>query len=301
MKALRIAGMTLAVLAAMLVLGAMTVAAAGPVANLTPMSAPYIDNQAHPIPANTSLWYRFDYLVNHDTGVHPVATITLLYGNASGVTFDVWNANTATDTADNTPIGRGGTYQVGTDSGVTTSSNLDWVGAFGDSGTYYVRVTNPNSYDTTAQLTISGDGVSLAPIAVTGPSASAQPAATTDDPNKAVALNGAPQTIPANSAMWFSFDYTINTDSGVRPVETIALVNGSASGLSFQIYPPDMLSDWWQNTPIGVGTSEMVASESGMMQSPDLTWTGAFGGSGTYYVRVINDTNTPMPAVLTIQ
>jgi hypothetical protein len=301
MKALRMTGMTLAVLAALLVLGAMTVAAQGPVANLTPMSAPYIDNQAHPIPADTSVWYKFDYSVNHDTGVRPITTITLLYGNASGVTFDVWDANTATDTADNTPIGRGGTYTVNTDSGTITSSNLDWVGALGDSGTYYVRVTNPNSYDTTAQLMISGDGVSLAPIAVTGVSASAQPTTTTDDPNKAVALNGTQQTIPADSAMWFSFDYTVDTDSGVHPVKTITLVNGSASGLSFQVYSPDLLNDWWQNTPIGVGTSQMIPSESGMVQSPDLTWSGAFGGSGTYYVRVINNTNSPIPAVLTIQ
>lgn len=301
MKALRMAGMTLAVLAALLGLGVMTAAAQGSVANLTPMSAPYIDNQAHPVPANTSVWYRFDYSVNHDTNVHPITTLTLLYGNVSGVTFDVWDANTATDTVDNTPIGRGGTYNVNTDSGGITSSNLDWVGAFGDSGTYYVRVTNTNSYDTTAQLMISGDGVSLSPIAVTSVSASAQPAPATDDPSKAVALNGTQQTIPANSAMWFSFDYTINTDSGVHPVDTITLVNGSMSGLGFQIYSPDILGDWWQNTPIGVGTSEMVASESGMVQSPDLTWTGAFGGSGTYYVRVINNSSNPIPAVLTIQ
>jgi hypothetical protein len=301
MKALRMAGMTLAVLAAMLVLGVMAVAAAGPVANLTPMNASYIDNQAHPIPANTSVWFKFDYSVNHDTNVHPVTTLTLLYGNVSNVSFDVWDANTASDTVDNIPIGRGGTYTVDTDSGVITSSNLDWVGAFGDSGTYYVRVTNNNSYDTTAQLMISGDGINLSPIVVTGPSASAQPAPTTDDPSKAVALNGSQQTIPANSAMWFSFDYAINTDSGVHPVDTITLVNGVASGLSFQIYSPEILGDWWQNTPIGVGTSEMVASESGMVQSPDLTWTGAFGASGTYYVRVINNTGSPIPATLTIQ
>ncbi len=299
MKALRIVGLVLVVVALLAGFGAMTVAADGPVAYAAPVNAPYIDSQAHTIQPNSSALYRFDYTIG-DT--RPTTTITLLDGNVTGLTFDVWTPDMVTDMADNTPVGRGNTFNVASDSGIVQSTDLMWSGAFGASGAYYVQVNNPNSTPMNAQLTISGSGVSLAPIAVTGPSANAaQPVPNTDDPNKAVAINGTPQSIPANSAMWFSFNYAINTDTGARPVQTITLLNGAASGLRFEVYSPDILNNWWQNAPTGVGTTPMVASENGMVQSADLTWSGAFGASGTYYVRVINDNTNALPAALTIQ
>ncbi len=304
MKTLTKAGLTLFALAALLSLGSMVASAQGPVANLTPMNAPFIDNQAHPISAGTSAWYSFNYAVNPDTGERPVTTLTLVNGNASGLTFDVWTAQTALDTADNNPIGKAGTFNVGSDSGMVQSADLNWVGAFGASGTYLVRVTNTNMSDTTAKLTVSGDGVSLAPIAVTGPAASAQPGPNTDDPAQAVAIDGSQKSIPANSAQWYSFNYTINTDgsgSTVHPIVQIQLANGNASGLSFEVFSPENIGDWWQNVPTGSGTATMVAApDSGMTASPDLNWSGAFGASGTYYVRVWNGNSTATPATLTI-
>jgi hypothetical protein len=158
-----------------------------------------------------------------------------------------------------------------------------------------------------AQLMISGSGVSLAPIAVTGPSASAaQPGPNTDDPNKAVALDGKQQNIPANSALWYSFNYGV-LDDGTHPVMTITLANGNQSELSFQVWSPENLNNWWNNTPTGLGTPATVNCDTGEVfgqgtcQSSDLTWTGALGASGTYYVRVINSTGNALPAVLTIQ
>ena len=304
MKTLKKAGLTLFALVALLGLGSMVASAQGPVANLTSMNAPFIDNQSHPIAAGASLWYRFNYAINSDTGARPVTTLTLENGNVSGVTFDVWTADAAMDTADNAPIGKASTFNVGSDSGMVTSSDLNWVGAFGGSGTYLVRVTNTNMTDSTAKLTISGDGVSLAPIAVTGPAASAQPGPNTDDPAKAVALDGKQQTIPANSAQWYSFNYTINTDgsgANVHPTVQIQLANGTMSGLSFEVYSPEILGNWWENTPIGTGSPMMITGgDSGTTQSPNLNWSGAFGASGTYYVRVVNSTSSAMPATLMI-
>ena len=304
MKALKKAGLTLFALVALLGLGSMVASAQGPVANLTSMNAPFIDNQAHPISAGASQWYSFNYAVNPDTGERPVTTLTLVNGNASGVTFDVWTAQAAMDTADNTAIGKASTFNVGSDSGMVQSSDLNWVGAFGATGTYLVRVTNTGMTDTTAKLTIAGDGVSLAPIAVTGPAASAQPGPNTDDPAKAVALDGKQQTIPANSAQWYSFNYTINTDgsgSTVHPTVQIQLANGNVSGLSFEIFSPENIGDWWNNTPTGTGSPMMVPGDDGSMtQSTNLNWSGAFGASGTYYVRVWNSNSAATPATLMI-
>ena len=304
MKALRFAGLALVVLALLAGFGAMTVAADGPVAMAAPVSAPYIDNQPHTIQANSSVLYRFDYTIG-DT--HPTTTITLVNGNAVGLGFEVWTPDKVTDMADNSPIGKGSTFSVQSDSGMMTSNDLMWSGAFGATGPYYVRVINPNSTDMSAQLTISGSGVSLAPIAVTAPSASAaQPGPNMDDPAKAVALDGKQQSIPANSALWYRFDYAI-TDDGTHPTMTITLANGSQSRLAFEVWSPEILNDWWDNTPIGRGTAAMVdcttgeVSGMGTCQSSDLTWSGAFGATGTYYVRVINDTGNAIPAMLTVQ
>ena len=304
MKKFTKAGLMLFALVALLSLGSVVASAQGPVANLTPMNAPFIDNQAHPIPAGNSLWYSFNYAVNPDTGERPVTTLTLVNGNASGVTFDVWTAQAAMDTTDNNPIGKASTFNVDSDSGMVQSADLNWVGAFGASGTYLVRVTNTGMSDTTAQLTVSGVGVSLAPIAMTGPAASAQPGPNTDDPAKAVAIDGKQVSIPANSAQWYGFNYTINTDgsgSTVHPIVQIQLANGNASGLSFEVFSPENIGSWWQNTPTGTGSPVMVASpDGGTTQSSDLNWSGAFGSSGTYYVHVWNSNSTATPAMLTI-
>jgi len=304
MKALRIAGLVLVVVALLAGFGAMTAAADGPVANAAPVSAPYIDNQAHTIQPNSSVLYRFDYTIG-DT--RPTTTITLLNGNVTGMTFEVWTPDMVTDMADNKPIGLGTTFNVASDSGMVQSDDLMWSGAFGASGPYYVQVINPTSAAMSAQLMISGSGVSLAPIAVTAPSASAaQPGPNMDDPNKAVALDGKQQSIPANSALWYSFNYGV-LDDGTRPVMTITLVNGNQSGLSFQVWSPENLNNWWNNTPTGLGTVTSLdcdngsPSGQGTCKSSDLAWKGAFGASGTYYVRVINSTGNGLPAVLTVQ
>ena len=300
MKTLRIASSILVVLALLIGFGAVSAAAQGPVASAAPVNAPYIDNQSHALQPNASALYRFDY--NSDS--RPVTTITLLNGNANGMSFEVWTPDTVTDMPDNKPIGVGSTFSVACDSGTCTSPDLIWSGAFGASGPYYVRVINNTSTTATAQLMITGDGVSLAPttspVAVTGPNASTQPPANVDDPAKAVTIDGSSKTIAANSVQWYSFNYGLN-DDGSRPTRLLTLVNGNQSGVSFQVYSPDLLNDWWQNTPTGAGTPGMVACDTGTCTSNDLTWLGAFGAPGTYYVRVINSTNNPFNAMLTIQ
>ena len=303
MKALRIAGLTLVVLALLAGFGAMAAAADGPVANAAPINAPYIDNQVHTLQPNGSMLFRFDYNIS-DPSSRPVSTVTLIDGNASGVTFDVWTPDMVTDMADNSPIGKASSFNVPCDGGGTcTSADLLWSGAFGASGPYYVRVINTNSTTATAKLLISGDGVMLAPaapIAVTGPSANAQTVANMDDPARAVVIDGSSKSIPANSVQWYSFNYGFN-DDGSRPTRLITLANGNQTGVSFQVYAPEVLSNWWQNMPTGTGTPGMTACDTGMCTSNDLTWLGAFGATGTYYVRVINNTSNALNAMLTIQ
>ncbi len=289
MKTLKTFSLMLVVLAFLLGLSAMAAAAEEPVlvTNANPGGASYIDGQAHPIAANGSLWYRFDYNLS-SSGRPQMTTLKLLYGNASGVGFELYepmDMNAYADGGLKPVIGRG----------MPSGDDLVWYGALGAGGAYYVRVLNTNPFATTALLSIQGNGITSAPIAVTGVSAVAKSTATMDDPAKSVIFDGKPQTVAAQSALWYRFDYSA-TD-----VKTIRLVYGAKSGLEFEVYSPEILGSWWTNKPIGIGTVERVVCSTGLCATDDLTWVGAFGASGTYYARVINDSANDAPVLLTIQ
>ena len=327
-------------LALMLLVGAsaLPAGATGPVGT-SPNNASYIDNRLHTIDGNGSLWVRFDYSLT-DTGDRPVSTITLLNGRQDNLGFDVWTLDELNTYTDSKPIGRGTPYNVDCDTGELSgqggcqSNDVTWSGAFGESGTYFVRVFNNNASPASAQLSIQGSGVSLGsqpqvaptansptalrPIEVppanpaTAPVLPAQPAVATtiianlDDPNRAMVIDGNLHTLAAKSAVWYSFDYGIS-DTGDRPVRAVTLVGGNNSGVRLEVWTPDNLNDWWDKKPIGQGTANNVecnnSDQSGQTQcqSNDLTWGGAFNAGMKIYVRIVNDNDHPTPFQLTLQ
>jgi hypothetical protein len=311
MKQLRITGAVLLAVAVLLTLGVVTVSAQGPVA--------FLDNQTHTVAANGSAMYRFDYALNSD-GTRPQVTITMPNGTNSGLGFQVWTPETINDMADNKPIGDGSPLTVDCNTGEITaaggcqSPDLLWTGAFGSGGTYYVVVTNGTSSQMSYTLKITGSGFSLgqqvasaASAPAQGPAAAPAIASNTDDPAKAVAIDAKQHTLPANSATWYSFNYGL-LDDGTHPTKTITLVNGAQSGLTFQVWSAEAFNGgWWNNLPVGQGTaagldcSTMEVAGQGACQSSDLTWLGAFGAPGTYYVRIVNNTGAPVDYTLTIQ
>lgn len=314
-------------MAALTSLGVMSAAAQGPVA--------YLDNQTHTIAANTSQLFRFDYAIDTSNNTGPITTIRLVNGTNSGLGFEVWTADqlmhqattledAMADRVHNQPVGRGTPQSVNCDSGVVNGSgdckspDLVWSGSFGSSGPYFVKIVNNNNAATKFQLMIQGSGVSLQPqVQVAAAQPNRQPAAapalaaTIDDPSRAVALDTQAHALPANSATWYRFDYAIQPSDYSRPLMTIRLVNGQASGVNFEIWTADQLAkrantledaiaDPAHNQPIGRGTAQTVNCDSGVVngsgscKSNDLTWTGTFGTSGTYFIRVVN--SNPAPA-----
>lgn len=284
-------------LASLLGLSAVAVAADGGSTNTTPASAVYFDNQSHPIAANSSLWYIFYYALS-PSGATQNTTITLVSGAANNLAIDVWTPDNAINLSASQPFGHGAGTMYRCEGHWCHGADLTWSGWPGATGIYYVRVSNYNSFDTTEQLTIQGDGIAPAlpatPVPVTASAASSNGM---DDPYKAVALDGTPQTVPANSAKWFSFYYL--TDYIKPPFVTIRLQYGAVNGLDFELYAPERLADWWDNPPTGHGTVEMVSCPTGQCATLDKTSGGAFGSTGTYYVRVLNHNSTDIPAVLT--
>jgi len=126
-------------------------------------------------------------------------------------------------------------------------------------------------------------------------------------PGTAASITGATQTIAPNGDLWYKFNYNANRDdqTGRTPIY-LTMPNGTNSELGFEVYTPAQINDWWSETPIGRGTAQRVNANGvpvdyGQDASPDLSWVGKFGESGTYYVRVTNANNSPMAFVLTIK
>ena len=150
MKLYRMTGVIVVSIALRLILGAVIVSAQTPLGS-GPSGVPYADNQIHTLPGNSSVLYRFDYSLDTLNGIRPVTTILLVDGYNSGVNFEVWTPDAVNDMGNNHPIGRGSSVTIDCDtrlplsSGQCISPDLQWSGAFGGSGTYYVRVVNSNN------------------------------------------------------------------------------------------------------------------------------------------------------------
>jgi hypothetical protein len=308
------------ILGALVFLGvaaAVPAAAAGPT-NTFPGGAFYIDNQSHIIPANASLWYRFDY-----TSRHTEILVTLVNGNNSGLEFEVYTPAQISNWWETDPIGRGTPPPLNCDTmkprvyGECEGRDLRWLGAFNALGTYYVRVVNTTGSDLNMWLTVTGTGVSLGGLAQaipspTAPAPAAIPSATpipvageattNVDPGHANVLDDQVHPIAANTSRWYRFQY-----AGDRSQITIKLLYAAYSGLAFDVFTPVQISDWWEAKPIGRGTVEVLDCATlepapyGKCQSDYLSWNGRFNAAGTYYVELINYNGTPRTAQFTIE
>ncbi len=334
-KTLRLGVIVLTVLALLLSVSVLTAAAANGT-NDSPTAAVAPDNQTHTIPANSSMWYRFDY-----AGDKSQITVTLVNGNNTGLQFEVFTPAQIGDWADETPIGRGTAQSINCNtgapglSGACLSNDLIWTGRFNASGTYYVAVMNNTASSQAFQLSIVGDGVALASQTPTGsptqpatstrtitnskpsntggaaapapsssqPAAAAAKSGTNTSPAAAAVIDNQTHSILANSSLWYRFDY-----AGDKSQILITLVNGSVSGLKFNLFTPAQIGDWFNETPIGRGTAQPLNCDTGVpvlyssCYANDLTWSGQFNGSGagTYYVEVVNNAGSAINAQLTV-
>lgn len=317
-KTVRLDILGLAALTFVTLVGAIPAAAAGPT-NTFPGGSTAVDNQTHTIAANSSLWYNFVY-----AGDRSLITLTLVNGNNSGVAFNVFTPAQIGDWWETPPIGRGTVLQLNCTTGLPApfgacqSDDLSWNGQFNAADKYFVQVVNNNSNPVNFTLTIEGSGVTMAPQSGTAGTALTPPATaviepTTNpvvtvppgsnvDPGHAVFIDNNSHPIPANSSLWYKFDY-----AGDKSEITIALVNGTNSGMGFNVFTPGQIGDWWDEAPIGRGTAQALdcstglPTESGGCVSNDSTWVGKFNAPGPYFVQVWNLNAVAKGAQLTIQ
>lgn len=111
------------------------------------------------------------------------------------------------------------------------------------------------------------------------------------DPATAIYINGAPQSIPANSTRWYKFDYV-----GDKSEVTILMPGGTDTLVEFNVFTPEGANSWWDpdTKPIGRGTAYPVDCETGEIvlfsecKSRDLKWVGQFNFPGTFFAQVVN-------------
>jgi len=101
--------------------------------------------------------------------------------------------------------------------------------------------------------------------------------AANSDPSSAPYVDNAIHSIGANVDTWYRFEYT-GDHSQITVKLVDALHDGTNRGLSFQVYTPSQMQEWWKHDGIGAG------SRSG----DDLLWSGNAHESGTWMVKVMN-------------
>jgi hypothetical protein len=92
-------------------------------------------------------------------------------------------------------------------------------------------------------------------------------------------VDNAVHSLAPESSVWSRFEY-----AGDNSQITVRLVEGSDSGLAFEVYTPAEMQRWWENDPIGVGAPH----------GNDLVWTGNANEAGTWYILVGNRNSAPM-------
>lgn len=122
------------------------------------------------------------------------------------------------------------------------------------------------------------------------------------DPGTAAYLDNQVHPIAPGASLWYRFDYV-----GDRSQITLKLLWGNGSGIAFAVLTPEQARQWWDVTPVGRGTAQMLdcetgePSDTGECPSDDLTWIGRFNAPGTYFVQVVNHNPGPASFQLTIE
>lgn len=119
-------------------------------------------------------------------------------------------------------------------------------------------------------------------------------------PVEAPFISNQVRTIGANSSLWYRFEYNPG-DTGTPARPTLRLLYGNKSAVGFEVWEADKVDQWWDNKPIGRGTPIRSSCEEGLCQSDDLTWSGALGTGGIFFVRVVNDNPFATTVLLTIE
>jgi hypothetical protein len=119
--------------------------------------------------------------------------------------------------------------------------------------------------------------VSVAQAAAAAVTQAAPGGAPNTDPNKAIRPDTLWHEIAADQSLWYRFDLFTHEERA----SWLSIPNSAHTGIRYEVYSSDEISDWWRETPVGIGN----------LDDDDQVWGVTVNGSSVWYVRVIN-TNT---------
>lgn len=290
--------------------------------NDSPFTAMYANFRQQYLGAKMEQWYKFDY-----GGSNKPIQIVIPNGGLLGLEFYVYTPEQGERIEiEDKYVARVVPRTRRCEEGICTVPDLTWVGAFHAYGTYYVRVVNPNNGWRTFYLFVTGENVwhgiptptpeptpLVAPtlpltttVGVTVPTGVITPPVIpvlpllvptptparlvkNDSPYTAIYVpDNREQNIPANSEMWYKFDY-----GGDKSRVLIVLYNGNISGIWFAVFDPQQAERFTENKFVGRGMPQPVLCDTGKCTGNDLVWVGSFAAPGTYYIRVTNPNDKP--------
>lgn len=260
-----------------------------------PEGAPYLDDGSHTVAAGSDAWYKFEFALTQPGFLckfifcpdkpsnHGYVQINMPGQAKSGLQFAVYAPGQMRRWQMEDPVGMGSPI----DDDLTWASDID-----DNAKPWYVRVINDTNGPLRYQFDVQGIGLVLSrPVVPTErplspseqweqsqrPVPTPTPNYTTanTDPSKAVATDGYAHTIPAQSELWYRFEFP----NGLHSIITLA--DAARNGLSLEVYAPDQLNTWWKGDPLGRG--DVVGA--------DLVWAGDPDGGTVRYLRVVNRTN----------
>lgn len=95
------------------------------------------------------------------------------------------------------------------------------------------------------------------------------------------------RVIPPKADLWFKFNY-----GGDKSQIVVRIPDAKLSNISFKVYTSEQAQNYEsEDKYIGVGSPPRVSCDSGPCDSNELSWSGSFGQSGVYYLRVTNDSD----------
>lgn len=246
---------------------------------------------------HTTVWFRVGDELRR-------LSVSVDAGHQSGLEMSVYSPELG-DVLNSDPTGRGTAIK---------GKDLYWSGAARGKGAWYVKLKNTLDFSIPYNLvtsTVTDSGVEYRPLVTyafgTGDSANtvkvaaskpaappappvSQPAAAVvthgaDNPGAAQEPNGSMEYIAPGQSLWYKM-FTrqrlyVWADTSGQP------------GIELAIFAPGT-TDFWGTKPIGVGSKNKN-------EGHDLFWTGRAPGSGTWYARVTNKTNTSMPITVNFE
>jgi len=109
------------------------------------------------------------------------------------------------------------------------------------------------------------------------------------DPTGAPYLDNTTKVVGPNGTVWYRFEYA-GDHSQINIKLLNAIRDGVDRGLSFKVFTPSQMSEWWKNDGIGAGNPK----------GDDLIWTGNAHEAGTWWIQVKNTNPTDVPFNLAV-